>query len=351
MARPTSWQRMLSASKGEASLAVKLYNEPTFPRALEGFVVHMHLAWLYLLQAEFTKDGIDYRFRDPRHKGRFEKVDGEHKTWDLSKSVKERWDSDSAVRCNLEFFILFRNKIEHRFSGSDEALFAAISGKSHALLLNYEEELTAMFGTDNSMARLLRFPVFIGTFTEPAEDALIRLQKSLPADLHRFLADYDAGVDDGLRNDSRYTLRLRVLLETGAKSGDMAIQFDRYEDLTTEQKAAADELGKSGRVIVRQQDRPVQNQNLFKPSKVVADVAAAIPFRFTSHDFVLSWRNGAVRPPSKSKEPKRTIADFCVYDSLHGDYGYTPAYVAYLIKKCSTESGFLDVVGRAPRPK
>lgn len=342
---------MVVASKGEASLAVKLYNEPTFPRALEGFVVHMHLAWLYLLQAEFTRSGVDFRFPDARHKGWFERIDGEYKTWDLAKCIREKWPNVGAIRANLEFFVLFRNKIEHRYAGSDEALFAAVSGKSHALLLNYEEELTGEFGAANSLAHILRFPVFIGTFTEPAEQALVRLQTSLSADLHRFLADYDAEVEPVTRGDSHYTLRLRVLLETGNKGGDLALQFDRYEDLTDEQKAAADELGKTGRVLVRQQDRPVQYQNLLKPSKVVAEVRSRIPFRFTSHDFILAWRKGKVRPASGAADPKRTRVDFCVFDSLHADYGYTTAYVEYLVRKCATEQGFLDAVGRPAQPK
>ncbi|GAA4375044.1 DUF3644 domain-containing protein [Agromyces bauzanensis] len=351
MGRPPSWRRVVLASQGEAAVAVRLYNEPTFPRALEAFVVHMHLAWLYLLQAEFVRDKVDFRFPDPHHKGWFEKVDGEHKTWDLSKSVRQRWPDGGAVRTNLEFFIQLRNRVEHRHAGADESMFEAVAGKSHAFLLNYEEELTQQFGNEFSMAKVLRFPVFIGTFTEPAEEALTRLQKTLPADLHRFLAEFDAGLSDDIRRDSHYNLRLRVLLEASASKADMAIQFDRYEDLTDDQRATIDQLGQSGRVIVRQQDRPVSNQNLHKPSSVIAEVADQIPFVFNSYDFSQAWKKGKVRPESGATNPKRTKADFCVYDTLHRDYGYTDAYVAYLVRKCSTAEGFRAVVGREPRPR
>lgn len=350
MPRPTAWMRMVATSRDEARLAVRLYNESSLPRALEGFVVHMHLAWLYLLHAGFTRDGVDIRFPHSARKGWFEKIDGEFKTWDLAKCVRTRWP-DGAVRANLEFFILFRNKIEHRYAQGDEALAAAVGAKSHALLLNYEEELTTQFGQAHSLANQLRFPVFVGTFTEPAEEALRRLQRSLPSDIHRFLADYDAGLDDDVRGDSRYALRLRVVLQTAGGQGDLAIQFDRYEDLTEQQRAAVDDLGRTGRVIVRQQDRPVQNQNLIKPGQVVRQVAERIPFVFNSHDFLLAWRKSGVRPPSGSADPRRTKADFCVYDSMHHDYGYTQSYVDFLSRKCATAKGFIETVGRAPRSK
>jgi hypothetical protein len=51
----------LQASKNEACLAVDLYNRSSGKRSLEGFVVHKHLAWLYLLHARFEHDGVDFR--------------------------------------------------------------------------------------------------------------------------------------------------------------------------------------------------------------------------------------------------------------------------------------------------
>ena len=41
---------------------MRLYNDAADIRSFEGFVVHMHLAWLYLLYSEFTRDNIDYRY-------------------------------------------------------------------------------------------------------------------------------------------------------------------------------------------------------------------------------------------------------------------------------------------------
>jgi hypothetical protein len=82
---------MVEASPDEASHAVRLYNDATDIRSFEGFVVHMHRAWLYLLHAEFTLDKIDYRYWQRDNPRRLERIDGEPKQWELAHSVRERW--------------------------------------------------------------------------------------------------------------------------------------------------------------------------------------------------------------------------------------------------------------------
>jgi hypothetical protein len=107
---------MVQASRDEAKLAVRLYNDPAETRSFEGFVVHMHLAWLYLLHGEFTRDGVDYRYRRRDNPRLLEKIDGEPRRWELAKCVLTRWELDDPVRRNIEFFIGLRNKIEHRYT-------------------------------------------------------------------------------------------------------------------------------------------------------------------------------------------------------------------------------------------
>src|SRR3954447_5840160 len=126
---------MVEAAKHEARLAVDLYNRSSAERTLEAFVVHMHLAWLYMLQAHFRRTGVDYRYR--KANGHFERVDGEPKTWDLARCLREEMpDESNSVRRNVEFFIGLRNKIEHRY---ERLLSAAVAGKTQALVMNFEE--------------------------------------------------------------------------------------------------------------------------------------------------------------------------------------------------------------------
>jgi hypothetical protein len=353
MARPAPSTTIVRAAKSEALLAVRLYNDPAAERSLEAFGVHMHLAWLYLLQAKFLRENRDIRYPDPQHRGWFQRIDGEHRTWELERCVKERWiDPNDPIRANLEFFIKFRNKTEHRYKGRDTALFAAISDKSQALLLNFEEELTAQFGAEHSLAEKLRFPVFIGTFTEPAEQAMRRLNKSLPAELRKFIADYDAAIDDTTLSDSRYSFRLKVYLQPAQRDNtDMAIRFVRADDLTSDQALKLGDVGKTGTVIVRSQRVSVSNDGLLKYMEVVNGVQKAIPFIFGTDHLKRALRNENVRSGKGTANPERTRSDFCRYDKLHDSYAYTPAYVNHLIKECSTREGFKQVTGRNPEAR
>lgn len=77
-----------------------------------------------------------------------------------------------------------------------------LSGHSHALLLNYEEEMTTQFGDGQSLALRLRIPLFVGTFSAQGEQALCRLRKTLPKE--GFLTDYESGLDEATTRDHRY---------------------------------------------------------------------------------------------------------------------------------------------------
>lgn len=355
MAPPTRFMQMVDASKDEASLAVRLYNDPAEARSFESFVVHMHLAWLYLLHAELTRDGVDFRYwRMVGKVRRLDKVDGEPKLWELSRCVQERWPSEKEpVRANLLFFIALRNKIEHRYARQQDALTAAVGGQAQALLLNYEEELTTQFGEESSLATRLRFPVFIGSFTDEGERTLRRLRKQLPKALRTFIAKFDAGLDDSITEDPRYELRLRVVQELAKKDPDaLAVQFTRLDQLTDEQRAAIEEIGKKGFVVVREQKRPVVGHGLLKPTMAAKAVQAEIPFIFSTGHFTNAWKSlGTIRPPVGDPHPEKTDERYCLYNELHKDYGYTEAYVKKLIKDCKTEEGFRKLFKTAPKDK
>lgn len=353
MPRPKKYWPMVDASRDEASLAVRLYNDPAEVRSFEGFIVHMHLAWLYLLHAEFTRDNVDYRYwrRDKPHL--LEKVDGEPKRWELAKSTRERWpDPQDPVRANLEFFIGLRNRVEHRFARQQAALSAVVSGQAQALLLNYETELTDQFGIVSSLATRLRFPVFIGSFTEEGERALLALRKRLPASLRTFISDYHANLDPVVSGDPRYELRLRVLQELAPKDPDaLAIQYTKYDDLTDEERAAVERLGRKGQVIVKERLRNVVGADELNPMKVVQAVQARIPYRFTSDDFQRAWKKLNVRPGTKDPHPERTDEKYCTYYPRHRDYGYRPAYIEKLVRECSTVEGYTKLTGKPARDK
>jgi hypothetical protein len=353
MARPKKHWPMVMTSCDEACLASRLYNDPAEVRSFEGFIVHMHLAWLYLLQAQLTRDGVDFRYHRKDRPRLLVKVDGEPKRWELAQCVAFRWPNpDDPTRLNIEFFIKLRNKIEHRYSNQQQALTVAMSGHAQALLLNYEQELTGQFGQSTSLAIRLRFPVFVGSFTDAGEQTLRRLRKGLPAPLRRFIADFHSGLSAETEADPRFEFRLRVVNELAPRDPDaLALQFTKYHDLSPEQQAMVEELGRKGMVISRERKRAVVGHGLKKPTRVVAEVCAAIPFRFTMGHFTKAWKVLRVRPASGDEHPEATDEKYCVYDERHNDYGYTPAYASKLIRECSTEAGFRTLLGTAPKDK
>lgn len=337
----------------EACLAVRLYNDPAESRAFEGFVIHMHLAWLYLLHAQFVRDDVDFRYWDPKFKKRLVKVDDEPKRWELERSMKERWPSAAdPVRANLSLFIKLRNRLEHRHAHADEALMLNLAGHAHALLVNFETELTEQFGDNQSLAMRLRLPIFVGTFTPQGEQALRKFRTTLPKDIKSFVTSYEAGLDDSVTSDSRYEFRIRAIVELAPKDPDaIAMQFTKYEDMTEEERSFAEELGRRGQVIVRDRKQNVSGLGRVMPTSAVKEIQDAVPYVFNMAHFTASWKIAKIRPLNGASNPSRTNTDFCEYDEPTKTYRYTKAWVQRLIKKCSTAEGFKEVTGREPTLK
>ncbi|CAM3070695.1 DUF3644 domain-containing protein [Mycobacterium intermedium] len=347
------WLGMVESSRDECLNAVEFYNRPGSRRPLEAFLVHMHIAWLYLLQAEFEQAGINYSYLVSTKPRRYMKVDGERKSWDLYRSVAERWpDPQHPVRKNLELTIRLRNKIEHRH---EHGLVVASAGFCQALVLNYEAEMTEKFGSRMSVASLVHLPVSLSTFNEEGVKTLVAAQLSLPKRLRNFFIDFRSGLGEDVLNDRRFEFRVE-LVQKRAPSGDadLAVSFVREADLSEGERKAYEALEKTGRVIVRDKFRPVTNLGRFRPSDVCRRVEAAIPFRFSaSAEFPQAWKNLKLRPSSTARGDAKKITDerYCFYDEVHRDYVYTQACVDLLIRKCGTEAGFIEVIGRKPRLK
>lgn len=339
---------MLEGAKEEALLAVGLYNQPLQSRRLEGFFIHMHLAWLYLLHAGFKRDRVDFRYRLPN--GRFQRVDGEPRTWELTRCVEERWPDQTAVRKNLELTIALRNKIEHRYH---EAIALATSGYAQALLLNFEEELTSAFGPRFSLGGHLRFPIFVGSITALGTARIEEVRAHLPANTRDFIARFEAGLDPAIVQDQRYEFRVYLIPKLGPKSeADWALTFVREDELTPEARQAVGELGRAGTVVVRERIRGVASAGLVRPSTAASRIEQRIPFKFSVYShFARAWRKLDCRPQAGSAHPERTDERYCVYDEPHGDYLYTPAFVEKVVRQSSTADRFLAFIGLPPVPK
>jgi hypothetical protein len=347
MPRPPTWQRTLDGSKRQAMLAVKLYNDPSDPMALEGFVIHLHLAWLYLKQAQYQKEKKEFRVRDRSYRGiRYERTDGEYRTQALSWFMQQDYADHDPVRANVEFFIKLRNKLEHRHEDAMKPLADAIAGESHSYLLNYEEALVMVGGEPNSLAGELRFPVFLGGFTDRGKLELLKQSKALPDEYKVFIADYYSTLGDDVLTDSRFSLRLTVVLEKANRSGDWSMSFVNPNDLDETARQELEDRLRHGALITREKQVSVANLALLKPKKAQEAVQSGIPFIFNSHHFQKACKIAAVKPPA-GDPPESTRADFCIYDEPNHAYLYTQEWVEYLVRKCGDPDGFKTTTGRA----
>ena len=345
MAPRPRWWHQLQAGKQEALLAVDLYNRVGETRRLEAFIVHMQIAWLYVLQARFDRDGVDYWYRTSGGR-RIRGKDGEFRTWTLRESLAEVVpDPNDPVRRNVEFFIGLRDKIEHRYARDLEPV---VAGKCQSLIINFEDSLTDTFGGSEGLADQLRFPVFLSTLTDDAVSALKSTYKRLPKRVTNYVEEYDAALGDDVRSDHRYDFRVLLIPQTGSKTdADVAMRFVRVEQLPKDQQ---DQL-QVVQTIVRDKQVPVSNLDRYKPSVVSKKVEAALGVRFSvSSAHTAAWRYYKVRPPQGADRPERTKAQYCVWDEPHGDYLYLQAWINRLIKELKDPAKFREVVGRDPTP-
>jgi hypothetical protein len=324
---------MVQASKAEALLAVEFYNTTGERRSLEAFVVHMHLAWLYLLHAELLRDRVDFRYWEVRadRRRRLVRVDGDAKTWELGRCARERWPKENdPVRRNLEFFIGLRNRIEHRHQ---DAIGLAVAGHAQAMILNFENELISAFSANEGLADRLRFPVFVSSITPDGLAAVKRIRTRVPARTLRYINDFRDGLDAEVAEDARFEFRIHLVPQIGPKGdADMAVNFVQLEDLEPALREALERVGRTGVVAKQTKREPVQNMGLYKPHAVVDRVAAAVP-GFNMADHVAAWKRHRVRPESGARDPAATDPRYSVWDEPHGDYLYTDGWVRKLIRE------------------
>lgn len=298
-----------------------------------------------MLHARFERDGADYWYRN-QQTGRRVRIDGEFKTWELARCIRQIFpNQDHPVRRNVEFFIGFRNKIEHRY---EQLLESVVAGKCQSLIMNYEHTLVDTFGEVEGLADRLRFPVFLSSLSDAAVTALKEAHKRLPKRLTSYVEEYDAMLTDDVRADYRYDFRVHLIPQTGPKTeADVAMRFIRLEDLPEEQQDQLENV----RTVVRDRQVAVSNVDKHRPGYVCAKVSEALGVKFTpSSDHVRAWRHYGVRPASGEANPTRTDSRYCVWDEAHGDYVYTDAWIRHLTDDLADSATFAAVIGHAPVP-
>jgi hypothetical protein len=348
MAPRPQWHHTMQEARRQACLAIDFYNRPGDRRSYLDFVVHMHLAWQNLLHADRMRRNEPTFYREKN--GRYVKnPDGTRKTWDLAECLKREFTDADPIRQNIAFFIGLRNKIEHRFQ---DAFMATTGPHAHAYVINFEAELVRRFGKTYSLADELRFPVFVQALTPEGAEAHNRARKKLPRAARNYITKFEADLDPAVAASEKFVYRVQLTPIKGPKTdADMAVTTVSQNDLTEAEVEELKKDGKAGTVFVTEKQREVGLFDKMLPKAAAQAVEDQIPFEFRTNHFARTWKKLKVRPSGNSKHPEKTLAYYCIYVEAIKQHVYTPAYVQKLVTLLSTEEGYKEAVGTAPRRK
>ncbi|GAA3278569.1 hypothetical protein GCM10017707_22140 [Paenarthrobacter aurescens] len=331
-------------------MAVDFYNRPGERQSYADFVVHMHLAWQNLLHAQFLRKGTNIYFRTGKG-NRLYKRDkhGQKQSWDLQTCLDLSYKESNPIRANVEFFIGLRNSIEHRF---ERSLVIATAAHAHAYVINFEAELTRLFGVQESLADELRFPVFIQSLSPEGMDEQRALRRGLPLEAKTYISEFEASIPITMRQDPRFEYRIQLQPLRGVKDeADLAFKFINAKELSEEELAEAMAAGKTGKVLIFEKLKASGFDDEMLPANAAKAVQEQTKFRFSVNDFTkLRHRDGV--GPKAGQAPSASFADGtnCIYSTAHKNHVYTKAYIASLIEELSDPQKHEKALSRTPEP-
>ena len=314
-----NFKLLLDKSRDSATQAVSAFNDPRSEFRTGNFAVLMCIAWTSLLHSYFEKRKEKYYYKQDN--GRYVKIDDEYKAWELSECVKHVFSENDPVRKNIELFVKLRNQIEHRnLPGIDTELI----GECQAFVLNFEEFLTREYGQTASLIDTMFMPIQISPSRHPlpktkSEEKVIG-----------FIRQYRNLLTADVLNSQQFSFKAFLIPKIGnhRSSSDVAIEFVKFDPNNPE------EMAKYEKAIIGIKEKlvPVANQNLYRPSAVLAELEKRGTRRsLTWH--TRNWQRFNVRPITNAANKTPTKSEFCVYDKAHGDYLYTDAWIDLLAKQ------------------
>lgn len=343
----TTEDRLLAKTREAALSAIRLYNDPSAGFRTDGFTVLMIIAWNSLLQAVLERDGVNYT--ETNQDGDPIIIDGRPKTlgtWELIKLALVG-DSDRAIRTNLDFFLKLRHHVEHRYLPAVDIM---VVEESQALLLNLETVLSREFGDDAGLGDQLIVPLQLSALRPDAQMSSLRqLQSQVPGDVLAFLQAHRSNVSEDVLENPQYALPIFLVPVTAnrERSADAIVRFVPPGQVPEE----VEESLRKVNVIVKRRQVAVASKDLMRPGLVIEQVRGKLPYRFTSDTHTRAWRYYGVRPPSGAADPTATNPTYCVWDQLSGGYGYTKAWVNFLVKELSNTDTYRAVTGREPEAR
>lgn len=321
-------KRILESSIDSALLAVEIYNKPRTVFKVENYISLMIMAWTRLFHAHFNSTiGDKYYYKTGNL---YQKVDGERKSWDLSYCIKKYSNLAEAERKNLEFFIALRNKIEHRHI-EKETLGIQIFGECQALLYNYENILTKLFGEEYAVNENLAFSLqFSKVLTKEQREAQKNVLSIEAQDIIEYINKFRTDLSEDVFNSQEYSIKLiQIPKVSNTNRNDLSVEFLNWSKLTPEEQEEVKKIT----TIIKDKTIKVEGANvgMYKPNKVVSEVVGKGFENFSLHYHTLLWKLFRVRPAENSETPFDTETKYCHYDEVHGDYVYNEDWVCFIV--------------------
>ena len=286
--RGTSVKRQLLNKSREAALnAVQTFNNPLTTFKTESFIVLMTIAWLYLLHAYYRREGMEYRYHKKGPKRRkFDRTrSGAFKYWELERCLNEKiCPLDGPTKRNLRFLIGLRNEIEHHQSaGVDEAF----TGRYIACVLNYEREITGLFGTRYTLAAELSYALQLRDLTSPNYDR--EDTTPLPSNVAQYLAQFDSELPPEDYQHPHFSYRILFV----RKLTNKIAQADRTFEFIGADTDLAKAIDKQY-WVQREVERPK-----FLPSQIVQMMQKEGYANFNMRHHILLWQSMDAKTPGK----------------------------------------------------
>lgn len=335
-ARGEEWRSQLVKAQEAALLAVEIYNKPLVTFKTANYIVLMNIAWTALMHAIFSKLGIPFFYKSDDGK-KFIEIDGDKKAWELSTCLAKFFGgTDTAIVKNIEFFIGLRNKIEHRSMPElDELVF----GECQALLFNFEDVLSQVFGREKSLVNSLSLAIQFSHLRDEAQIRSMRtLRESMQADIVEYVDRFRSTLTQDVLTHQNFAYRVFLIPKTANResSSDVSVEFIHVDPSAPEDQQRRDAVA----ALIKPQLVQVANQGRLKAKQVCVLVEADlrkslrgnVQFSASMHH-VRAWKYYKIRPPKGDGDPRKTNPLYCHYDDAHTDYVYTDKWVTYLISE------------------
>lgn len=324
-----------------AVLAVEIYNRPATAFRSAAYIVLMVVAWTALFHAIFLRKRVKPYYRKKSSPRRYERVDGEYKTWELSECLQQFYKGQNpAPRMNLEFFVGLRNKIEHRFLPE---LDIEIFGECQAMLMNFETLLSEEFGTKQALVGGLPYALQFSKTLAPTQLVAMRgAAKQHLQSVRKFVTSFKSSLSEDVQSDASYSFKVFLVPKVGvhAKSSDLAVEFVKYDPSKPEEMKQYDKVV----ALIKPKQVSIANLGCLKAGQVVKQVSTQLGRKFTLNSHMRCWKHFNTRPVGGSPAPEECDNRYCYYDGVHQDYVYTPAWVSFLLEKLADATTYAMVV-------